>query len=59
MSSPRPNAQDFGAYRVARTWLVFWRWRLADRFGGDQGLRLSRAAAKSAARQRLRERREA
>ena len=47
--------QDFGAYSIARTWLVCWRWRLAGRLGGDEGLRLTRTAAMSAARRRLRE----
>ena len=54
MPSPRPE-QDFGAYSIARAWLVCWRWRLAGRLGGDQGLRLSRTAAMSAARRRLRQ----
>lgn len=53
MPSPR-HEQDFGAYSIARAWLVCWRWRLAGRLGGDQGLRLSRTAAMSAARRRLR-----
>jgi hypothetical protein len=55
MARTRREEQDFGAYRLERAWLAAWRWRLAEHFGGDHGLRLTQAAAKSAARRRLRE----
>ncbi|MDB5447425.1 MAG: hypothetical protein JWQ97_2742 [Phenylobacterium sp.] len=50
---------DFGSYTVTQVFLVVWRWRLSDALGGETGLSISLAAARFAARGRIRRVREA
>jgi hypothetical protein len=55
MSSARTAVANFGTYTLTRAWFFLWRWRLAEQYGQQEGLHLSRAGAMFAARQRLRE----